>query len=106
MPKQLLTPTNELPGVQSPPSATSDEVVAGRYPTALLQEYHALTDKKFKSTLTVAEAERLQAIRNEIAELDKQRPRPDTWDRQAEQLRQELAQLRAEIEALPDADPT
>ncbi len=77
-----------------------------RYPATLMQEYHALTDEKLRRTLTAAEAVRLQEIRNEIADIDRQRPKPDTWDIQAQKLRAELAQLRAEVDALPDAQPT
>ena len=63
-----------------------------------------MVDKELSNTLTAAEAARFQEIRDEIDEIDRQRPRPDIWDIQHQKLRDELAQLRAEIEALPDLD--
>ena len=77
----------------------------GCYPAALMREYHLLTDKKLRRTLIPAEAARLQEIRDEIAAIDSRCSTPDTWDIQAQHLREELARLRAEVEALPDALP-
>lgn len=79
---------------------------AGAYPPPLMGEYDRLTDKKLHRTITPDERTRLQEVRNQIAAIDEQRSRPDTWDFQAQKLRQELALLRAEVEALPDATPT
>ena len=76
------------------------------YPAPLMREYHALTDKKLDRIITPAGSIRLQEIRCAIAETDAQQPRPDTWDIQAQKLREELAQIRAEVEVLPDAPPT
>ena len=72
----------------------------GRYPAALEAEYNALLHKKFARTLTEAEALRLQAVRDEMAAID--RNFPDMRALQAQKLREELAQLRAELDALPD----
>lgn len=86
--------------------ATEGETAAasGRYPAALNAEYNALIDKKLARTLTVAEAARLEEVRAEIAAIDKQTP--DIREIQMAKLRAELAKIRAEIEALPDAEPT
>lgn len=73
------------------------------YPATLMAEYRTLVKKKLDRTLTREEADRFQAIQEQIVALDNQRPRPDTWDSQAQILREELAQIRAEVEALPDA---
>ncbi len=70
-----------------------------------MQEYDALTDKKLRRTITPHERIHLQEVRNQIAAIDEQRPKPDNWDIQSQKLRQELAQLRAEVDALPDATP-
>jgi hypothetical protein len=72
----------------------------GRYPAALEAEYNALLHKKFARTLTEAEALRLQAVRDEMAAID--RNSPDIRALQAQKLREELAQLHAELDALPD----
>ena len=75
------------------------------YPASLMREYHALTDKKLNRTIIPAESIRLQEIRCAIAEINSRQPRPNTWDIQAQKLREELAQIRAEVEALPDTTP-
>ena len=67
-----------------------------------MQEYHELTDKKLQHTLTGAESARLREIRDEIAEIDSRRPKPDTWNIQERKLREEFEQLRATGEALPN----
>jgi hypothetical protein len=73
----------------------------GRYPAALEAEYNALIQKKFARTLTEEEALRLQAVRDEMSAID--RNSPDMRELQAQKLRQELAQIRTELDALPDA---
>ena len=69
----------------------------------LKDEYQALIQKKFRNALTAEDAARLQSVREEINAIDRQRPRPDTWDVQHQKLQEELAQIRAEAEALPKA---
>jgi len=73
----------------------------GRYPAALEAEYNALLHKKFARTLTAEEALRLQAVRDEMSAID--RNYPDIRALQAQKLSEELAQIRAELDALPDA---
>jgi len=72
-----------------------------RYPARLMDEYRALIQKKFQRALTAEDATRLQIVREEINAIDRHRPRPDTWDVQHQKLQEELAQIRAEAEALP-----
>ena len=74
-----------------------------RYPSALEVEYDALIDKELHCTLTQAEALRLQDICTVIAEIDRLTRSDDVRSRRLEQVEAELAQLRTEIEALPDA---
>lgn len=75
----------------------------GRYPSILEAEYDALIEKKLDRTLTEAETSRLQDIRNVIAEIDRLTLSNDIRMQRLNQVEAELTQLRAEIEALPDA---
>ena len=81
---------------------TEDEAKAGRYPRALEAEYRALIRKKFLKALTESEANRLEAIRAEIDAID-EAAAPDIREIRLQQLEEELACLRAEVETLPDA---
>lgn len=74
-----------------------------RYPSALEAEYDALIEKKLDRSLTEAEACRLLDIRNVIAEIDRLTLSNDIRMQRLDQLETELADLRAEIEALPEA---
>lgn len=74
-----------------------------RYPQALRTEYQDLIVKKLHRTLTQEDAIRLDRVRYEINQLDRQSA---SWTIQKEQaafIDQELAEIRAELEALPDA---
>lgn len=73
------------------------------YPTALMIEYKALIVKKPRLKLTPKDTARLQAVREEINAHDSLRSRPDLWDKKHQILREELAQIRAEAEALTKA---
>jgi predicted DNA-binding antitoxin AbrB/MazE fold protein len=73
-----------------------------RYPAAIEEQYQALTAKELSGTLTPEEACRLQDICNLIAEIDRLTPGADIRVRQAEKLLEEMGQIRAELEALPD----
>jgi len=75
-----------------------------RYPAVLLEEYRSLVKKELNGTMTLDEAVRYAAVREQINAIDCQRSRPDTWDIQRAKLREELAQIRSEVEALPDAE--
>ena len=68
-----------------------------------MAEYHALITRKLTGSLTDAEAVDLQDVRHVIAEIDRLTPSLPIWGRQAEAIDAQLAQLRTEIEALPDA---
>jgi hypothetical protein len=73
------------------------------YPAALMDEYQALIERKFRRAHTPEDVARLQAVREEINAVDRQRSRPDTWDMQHQRIQEELAQIRAEAEALHKA---
>ena len=75
----------------------------GKYPAGLMIEYDALIEKKLDGTITAEERLRLKEVRAQINTLDSQRLRPDVWDIQTEKLREEIVQLRTEVESLPDA---
>ncbi len=77
---------------------------ARRYPAALMGEYRALAKKELNGTMTQEEASRFMEIQQQINTIDRQRPRPDIWDIQQGIIREELAQIRAEIEMLPNAE--
>jgi hypothetical protein len=72
----------------------------GRYPAAVEAEYNALLQKKFARTLTEEEAQRLQAVRDEISAID--RNSLDMRTLQAQKLREKLAHIRTELDTLPD----
>jgi hypothetical protein len=72
----------------------------GRYPAAVEAEYNTLIHKKFARTLTAEEAQRLQAVRDEMGAID--RNAPDIRALQAQKLGEELAHIRAELDALPE----
>jgi hypothetical protein len=73
------------------------------YPVALIDEYRTLVKMELNGSLTPNEASRIQSVREQINAIDRQRPRPDAWDIQRAKLQEELAQLRAEIDELPEA---
>jgi hypothetical protein len=72
---------------------------SSRYPAVLEAEYNCLIEKKLNRTLTSDEALRLQAVRDEISAIDQNYP--DVRAMQAHKLSAELAEIRAELEALP-----
>lgn len=74
-----------------------------RYPSALEAEYDALIEKKLNRTLTTVEACRLQDVRNVIAEIDRLTLTNDIRTERLNHIETELAEIRAEIDALPDA---
>jgi hypothetical protein len=76
---------------------------ARRYPSALEVEYNALVDKELHGALTAEEAVRLEDICKVIAEIDRLTLSNDIRIQRLDQIKAELADLRAEIEALPDA---
>ena len=75
-----------------------------RYPTTLMAEYRALGGRELNGLLTPDENARFGDVRARINAIDRNRPHPDTWDMQRVRLREELNQIRAEVEALPDAE--
>jgi len=77
----------ELPGPSS------------RYPAILEAEYNDLIEKKLNRSLTSAEELRLQGVRDEVITID--RSYADVRAIQSHKLSAELAEIRAELEALP-----
>jgi hypothetical protein len=78
-------------------------VMPDPYPQALRDEYKALIQQKLRRLLTEEGAARLDAVRDEINRLDRQ---TETWsaaENGYHAVEQELAQVRRELEALPDA---
>ena len=76
----------------------------GRYPAALEAEYQALIDKELHRTLTEDEARRLQEVCNVIADIDSQTLTNDIRMQRLEEMEAKLADIRAQIDALPDAE--
>ena len=74
-----------------------------RYPSTLEAEYDALIDKELHGALTKAENLRLQDICSVIAEIDRLTLSNNMRNQRFDQVEAELAQLRTEIDALPDA---
>ena len=74
-----------------------------RHPSGLEAEYDLLIDKELHGMLTEAEAFRLQDICHVIAETDRLALADDIRVQQRDRIEAELARLRQEIEALPDA---
>ena len=100
---EILTP--ELPEGACVELIVADSSVEShpRYPEALEAAYSALIDKELEGNLTEAEACRLQDICNVIAEIDRLTLVDDIRTQRLDQIEAELAAIRAEIEALPDA---
>ncbi len=80
-----------------------ESALTSQYPAALMEKYHLLADKKLRRTITAIEKMELADVRNEIATIDARLKKEDIWESQSLKLRQELAQIRTEVEALPDA---
>ena len=74
-----------------------------RYPSALEAEYDTLVDKELHGALTNAETLRLQDISSVIAEIDRLTLSNDMRNQRLALLEADLAQLRTEIEVLPNA---
>jgi hypothetical protein len=83
-------------------SATAP-LAANRYPQTLREEYETLIHKKLRRAMTPEEAVRLEAVRVEINRLDRQSGSWSAWERRAAGVEREVAALRQELEALPDA---
>ena len=74
-----------------------------RYPQALRDEYEALLHKKLHRTMTAEETARLEVVRAEINWLDRQSESWSAWEQRAVEVDREIADLRRELQALPDA---
>jgi hypothetical protein len=74
-----------------------------RYPDALNTEYNTLIQAEWQRGLTAEEEARLAEIRAEINTIDAASGADETWKRGIQQIHEQLAAIRREIEALPDA---
>lgn len=84
-------------------SVAASPVMQKRYSPILREEYKTLILKKMHRTLTATEAARLASVREQINQADRQSESWSAWEHRAEAVEQELADLRQELEALPDA---
>lgn len=73
-----------------------------RYPSTLELEYDALIEKELHGALTEAEALRLQKVCHIFAEIDELTLQGDIRTQRLDQIEAQLADIRAEIERLPD----
>lgn len=90
--------------IPDPPVREKSEPVAeNRTPQMLREEYKALIHKKLHRTLSEKDAARLEAVRAEINQLDLQSESWMHWEQRASEVDREIADLRRELEALPDA---
>ena len=74
-----------------------------RYPSVLEAEYEVLIDKELHCTLSEAESLRLQDICRIIEDIDRLTLSNDIRTQRLEQIGAELAQIRVEIDSLPNA---
>jgi hypothetical protein len=74
-----------------------------RYPKALQDEYEALIRKKLHRIMTPEEEVRLENVRTEINRRDRQSHSWSVWEQRAAEIDGDIADLRRELEALPDA---
>lgn len=73
------------------------------YPPSLREEYKALIQKKLHRSLTAQEAVRLEAVREEMNQRDRQAASWTAWESRSQAVEQQLVSLRQTLEALPDA---
>lgn len=84
-------------------SSSVADVPIRPYPEALNAEYEALIQMQWERALTENEQARLEAIKAEIDALDAGSDTHQIWEKQIAQIHQQLAAIRQEVEALPDA---
>jgi hypothetical protein len=73
-----------------------------RYPEALNDEYNALIQTQWQRALTAQEAARLEELKAEMNALDAASYPDSIWERPLTRIREQLAEIRREVEALPD----
>ncbi|HLK57328.1 MAG TPA: hypothetical protein VKU00_12235 [Chthonomonadaceae bacterium] len=88
-----------LPDKTGSGEPTSDK----RYPELLNAEYNMLVQAQWQRALTPEEKTRLEEIRAQINAIDAASGADALWQRQMAQIREQLAEIRREVEALPDA---
>jgi hypothetical protein len=86
------------------PQETPDASAAhNRYPDALNDEYNALIQTQWQRALTAQEATRLEELKAQINAYDGAADSDSVWERSLTRIREQLAEIRREVEALPDA---
>jgi len=104
LPEATISPTRqERKSKAKDVSDTTLPAANDRYPQTLREEYKALIQQKLRRSLTAEGAARLETVRNEINQLDRQAETWSAWENRAREMEQELADVRRELEALPDA---
>jgi hypothetical protein len=73
-----------------------------RYPEALNDEYNALIQTQWQRALTMQEAARLEELKAQINAYDGAADTDSVWERSLTRIREQLAEIRREVEALPD----
>jgi hypothetical protein len=79
------------------------ETPQSRYPEALNIEYNTLIQTEWQRLLTAEEEARLAEIRAEINAIDAASGEDETWKQGIKQIHEQLAAIRREVEALPNA---
>jgi len=69
---------------------------------SLRHEYQRLIEKDLNQSLTASEAQRLDAVCDELNALEKQSPNNAAWETQAEAIDTRLAQIHRLLVALPE----
>ena len=73
------------------------------YPEDVNVEYSVLIETQWQRTLTQSEQERLEVVKVQIDAHDAASDTNRLWERQIDAIHQQLAAIRQEVEALPDA---
>lgn len=74
-----------------------------KYPPGLIAAYQELALKELDECLSVDEQARLQSLRNQIYEIDRQDPGFKVMQQYLDALEAELKDMRRQAEALPNA---
>lgn len=87
---------------RAPATELHSRVIEDRYSKELRETYQSLIDRKLESGLTPEEEIELAETRAEINRIDQASPQWQVYEQAASVIDRELADLRREIEALPE----
>jgi predicted transcriptional regulator len=93
---------NKTPMIQAGNEATISTMEECA-PQTVRDEYQTLIAKKLHRTITPTESARLETVRDQINQIDRQSTSWSEWERRAQSVEQKLTDLRQQLEALPDA---